>query len=107
MTEEMKKKLHTTPASDDEDDFSDRERQTGKDLAAAHAASVDVTANVELHDPDSEQGTTRLGTTTWTSTYEECSHDADSNSCLDDQLEPSNTNKAERVPETRKTSQDG
>ena len=46
----MKKKLQTDSTTDDEDDHGDKE----KGHAAAHAASVDDTADVEPRDTDNE-----------------------------------------------------
>ena len=42
-------------ATTDDEDGSCRQRETGKGCAAAHATSVDDTADVEPHDLDSEQ----------------------------------------------------
>ena len=60
-------------------------RQAGKSCAAAQAASVDVTADVELHDPDSEQGddTTQHNNQDPNEHIQSC-HDAGSNSCFDE-----------------------
>ena len=53
MTKEMKKKLQTTQRRMMRM-ITQTNRKTGTGHAAAHAASVDDTADVELHDPDSE-----------------------------------------------------
>ena len=68
-------------------------RRICKSGAAAHAASVDATADVELLDPDSEQGhDTTEHNNQGVYQHEESSHDSDSNPCLDeipkDELEP-------------------
>ena len=54
MTEEMKKKLQTTQRRTMRMIIQTNRKNTGTGHAAAHSASVDDTADVELHDPDSE-----------------------------------------------------
>ena len=64
-----------------------RKRQAGSRCTAAQAASasVDVTADAEPHDPDSEQeGDTTEHNNQHLNEHEESSHDADSNPCFDD-----------------------
>ena len=53
MTEEVRKKLQTTQRRMMRT-IMQTKRKTGEGHAAAHAASVDDTADVELRDPDSE-----------------------------------------------------
>ena len=55
MTEEMMQKLQTTQLRMMRMIIQTK-RKTGEAHTAAHAASVDVTADVEPHDLDSEQG---------------------------------------------------
>ena len=72
-------------------------RKTGEGRAAVRAASVDDTADVEPHDPDSEpvEDTTEHNNQDLNE-HAESSHDADSNPCFDeitednpeDELEP-------------------
>ena len=71
--------------------------QAGKSCAGREAASVDVTADAEPHDPNSEQGNdTTEHNNQDPKEHEESSHDADSNRCFDkipedspqDELEP-------------------
>ena len=72
-----------------------KKRQTGKSCAVAHFASVDVTADVEPHDPNG--GDTTEHNSQDLNEHEESSHDADSNPCFveipedspEDELEPS------------------
>ena len=83
--------------TDDEDDRADNARETGQSCAAAQAASVDDTADVDPHDPDSEQeDDTTAHHNQDLNEHEESSHHADSNLCFDqisednpeDELEP-------------------
>ena len=59
-------------------------RKTGTGHAAAHAASVDDTADVEPCDPDSELVDTTEHINQDLNKHEESSHDADSDPCFDD-----------------------
>ena len=62
----------------DVDDHTEKERQTGKSCASAHA-------DVETHDPDSEQGhDTTEHNNQDPNEHAGRSHDADSNPCLDE-----------------------
>ena len=88
MTEDMNKKHQTTQRRMRM--IIQAKRQAGTSCTASQAASgsVDVTANAELHDSNSEQG----GDTTEhnnqdLSKHEESSRDADSNHCFDEILE--------------------
>ena len=66
MTEEMEKKLPTTQRRMTKSIIPKKEK-TGECHAAAHAASVDDTADGQLHDPDSQRRITRLNPTAKTS----------------------------------------
>ena len=97
MTEDMKQKLRTTQRRMMRMIIQTKRHKQSKSCAAAHAASVDVTADVEPHDPDSEQGDdTSEHNNQDLNEHAESSHDADSNRCLDeisedspeDELEP-------------------
>ena len=78
MTEEMKK-LQTTQRRMMRMMIQTK-RQTGKNCPVAQAASVDVTADVEPPDPDSEQGDdTTEHSNHDLNEHEESSHDTDSN----------------------------
>ena len=59
------------------------QRQTGKGCAAAHAASVDVSADVEPHDSEQGDDTTEHNNQDFID-HEESIHDADSNPCFDE-----------------------
>ena len=77
--------------TDDEDDQC-RQRKTGKGHAAAHVASVDDTADVETHDPDSEpeNDTTEHNHQDLNEHQESSHHSCDeiSNDNPEDELEP-------------------
>ena len=84
MTKEMKKKLQTTQRRMVRIVIQTK-RQTGKCAAAAHAAGVEDTADVETHDPDSEQGDdTTQHNNQDLNEHEGSSHDADSDPCIDE-----------------------
>ena len=96
MTAEMKKKLQTTQRRMMRM-IKQTKRKTGKCHPAAHAASVDDTADGELHHSDSEAVEDTIGHNQQDlHEHEESSHDADSNTCFDeiseddpeDELEP-------------------
>ena len=95
----MKTRHQTKSTTDVEDDHMQTERQASTSCAAAQAASVsvDVTAGVEPHVPDSEQvDDTTEHNNQDLNEHEESSHDADSNPRFDeisednaeDELEP-------------------
>ena len=96
MTAEMKKKLQTTQRRMMRM-IKQTERKTGKCHPAAHAASVDDTADGEPHHSDSEAVEDTIEHNQQDlHEHEESSHDADSNTCFDeiseddpeDELEP-------------------
>ena len=71
--------------TDDEDDHTDKETSRCKCLAAAHAASVDDTADGEPHDPDIEpEDDTTEPNHQGLNEHEESSRDADSNPSFDE-----------------------
>ena len=80
----MKKKLQTTQRRMMRI-ITQTKRGTGKGHAASLAASVEDTADVKLHDPDSEpvDDTTEHNNQNFNE-HEESSHDADSNPCFDE-----------------------